>query len=130
MEYDDMIEAFAPDTVDQAFDEWILPGRSSSCNDLLDTHVLYAIAEVRAVDRISIAYQKARRSLFWKRFDDLLRRPLSCRMFSHVEMNNHPAVMSQDNECKQYPESGCRNRKEVDCHDVLQVIVEESSPCW
>ncbi len=60
MKYDDIVEAFATDTADQAFHEWILPGRSPSRNDFVDTQVLYAIAEVRAVDTIAITNQEAR----------------------------------------------------------------------
>ena len=104
IEDDDVVEAFATDTADQAFHEWILPGRSPSRNEFLDTQVLYAIAKVRAVDTILIAYQKARRSLFGKYLGNLLCRPLSGWMFGHVEMNNHPAVMSQHNKSEKQSE--------------------------
>ena len=83
IEDDDVVEAFATDTADQAVHEWILPGRSPSRNEFLHPHVFYATAEVRAVDTIAITYQKARRSLFGKRFDDLLRRPLSGSLMRH-----------------------------------------------
>ena len=130
IEDDYVVQALTTNRTNQAFYEWILPGRSPSRNDFLDTHVLYAIAEVRTIDTISIAYQKARRSLFGERFDDLLCCPFGCRILRDVEMNNHPAVMSQHNKSEQYSESSCRNSEKVDGHDVLQVIVKECSPCW
>ncbi len=128
MEYDDIVEAFATDTADQAFHEWILPGRSPRRYDFLDTHVLYAITEKRSVDTIAITYQKVRRGLFGERLDDLLRRPRGGWMFGHVEMNHETTVMSHDYECEQYLESGCWNSEKVDGHDVLPVIVKESPP--
>ena len=66
--------------------------------------MLYAIAEVRAVDAISVTNQEARDFVNRKCFDNLLCRPLSSRMFGHVKVDHDPAVMSQNNEGKQYSE--------------------------
>ncbi len=79
----------------------LLPGRSPSGNDFVDTYVLDAITEELSVDSIAITNQEARGSVVRKRLDNLLCRPLSGWMFGHVEMNNHPAVMAQHNESKQ-----------------------------
>ena len=82
-----------------------------------------------SVDTISIANQEPRRLFFRKRLDDLLRRPLGCRMGGNVEMDNHPAVVTKDNEGEQYAESSGRYSEEVDCDDVLKMVVQERSPC-
>ena len=45
IEDDDVIEAFAPDRADDAFDIGVLPRRSWRGDDLLDSHRLDTIAE-------------------------------------------------------------------------------------
>ena len=46
-----------------------------------------------------------------------------------LKMDDLPAIVAQDQEYKQDPESHRRNREEVDRHDVLGVIGQERPPC-
>ena len=118
VEDDDVIQALSTNRSDQTLDVWILPGRSPSGDNLFNSHVGYAILELVPVDAISITNQEPRRRIIGKRLNHLLTRPRSRWMSGDVEMDNHPAVMSQDDEGEQYAESSCRNGEEVDRYDV------------
>ncbi len=130
VEYDCVIQAFAANRSDQTLNVWILPGRTPRRDDLFNTHVRNAILEMISVDAVSITNQEPRRRIIGKRLYDLLSRPLGRRMGGHVEVNKHPSIMAKDHEGEQYAESSCRNREEVDGHDVLQVVVQKRSPGW
>lgn len=119
IEDNDIIQALSTNRTDQPFNVRILPRRSPSCNDFINSNVLHTLTEERTVDSISITNQEAGDFVAWKCLDNLLCRPLSRRMFGHVEMDHLPAVMLQDDEGKQYAESSCWNGEEVNCHDVL-----------
>ena len=45
---------------------------------------------------------------------NLLRRPLRCRMFGHVEVNNLPPIMGQHDEDEQYPKLNRWDDEKVD----------------
>ena len=130
VQHNDVIQTLAADRTDQAFDVWILPGRSPRRDNLFNAHVGHTRFELVPVDAISIANQEARDFVVGECFDNLLCRPLGRRVLGHVEVDHRSSVMSQDDKSEQNVESSRRNREKVDCHDVLQVIVEECSPRW
>ena len=53
VQHDHVIQALAPDRTDQAFDVWILPGRSRCRDDFFEAHALDATLEAVAVDSIA-----------------------------------------------------------------------------
>ena len=93
-----MIEALSTDTADQAFNVRILPWRAVCGHHLLNAHVLDPLAEELAVDRIPVADQESWRCLFRECLDDLLSRPLACRIRCDVEMDDHAAVVPEHDE--------------------------------
>lgn len=72
VEYDDMVDTLSTDRTDQAFHIRVLPGRAIGDDDLLDAHVLDAIAKVLAVNCVSVTNQKARRFVEREGFHGLL----------------------------------------------------------
>jgi len=128
IENDELIEALATNRSDESLDVRRLPWRAVRDHDLLDTHVLDALSEELTVDRIPIPDQEPGRLILGKRLDDLLSRPLGCRMRRDVEVNNHAAMMTEHDEGEEYAELRCRDGEEVDGHDVTNMIVEESTP--
>ncbi len=123
-----MIEALSTDTADQAFNIRVLPWRAVCGHHLLNAHVFDPLAEKLAVDRIPVPDQEPRRRFFGKRLDDLLSRPPSRRIRRNVEMDDRAAVMSEDHETEQDAKRRSRYREEVDCHNITNVVVQESSP--
>ena len=96
VQHDHVIQALAPDRTDQAFDVWILPGRSRRRDDFFGTHVLDATLEGVAVDPVAITNREARKIVERARFDYLLRRPLSRWMRCNIEVNHPALVMAED----------------------------------
>src|SRR5262245_59455427 len=96
-EHNQMIHTLPTDRTDYSFHERILPRTPGGCNDFLYLHASYPPTELFAVDLVTIPQEKARRRLFWKGFDDLLRSPGRRRMFCHIEVNNAPTVVRQYN---------------------------------
>ncbi len=84
--------------------------------------------EERAENGVAIADQESRGMILAKSLDDLLSCPLGCRMRSGVEVYDHAAVMAKYDETEQDAKRRCRYREEVGCHDIANVVVQESPP--
>ncbi len=103
---DDMLEALTTNRPDESLDVWRLPRRTARDDNFLDAHVLGALPEVLTVDRVLVADQKPGRSIIRKRFDDLLSRPLGCRMRGDVEVDDLSSMMTKNDEGEKYAELG------------------------
>jgi hypothetical protein len=80
------------------------------------------------VDRIAVTDQVARGRIKGKRFHHLLRRPLSCGMLGHVEVDDLAAIMAQHQKAVEQAKRQSRYREEVDGSHVRNVIREKGSP--
>ena len=128
IENDEMIKAVATDRSDHSFDVRKLPWRTACGHHLLDTNVLDPLLEELAVDGVTVADHKSRGMILGKRFDDLLSRPLGCRMRYAVEVSNTTSIVSQHHEGEEYPERRCRNGEEIDGDNVTDVVIQEGPP--
>lgn len=128
VEHDGMVKALAADRTDQAFNVRILPRRSWCRDNFFDAHVLDALAEVHTIDAVAISEQETGGLIVGKRLHDLLCCPLCCRVSRDVEVNDHPTVMTEYDKAEQDAKRGSRHREEIDCHDVANVVVQESPP--
>jgi hypothetical protein len=54
VQYDDVIQAVAPDAADHSFHVGILPGASRCCDYLFDLHALDALLKSASVNAIAI----------------------------------------------------------------------------
>ena len=99
-EYDHVIEALSANAPNQPFRKRILPWTSRRCEHLFDSHSLNPVSEMATVDSVTVPYQISRHSIFWERFDDLLRRPFCSGMLSNIEMQHAATIMCQHNEYK------------------------------
>src|SRR6516225_6814316 len=125
---DHVVQTFSTNTSDNPFRIAVLPRTPSRYRNLLDTQSIDSCREIMTIDPITISYQVARRCFLRKRFDDLLRRPSSSRVFRHIEMQNTPTVMREDDEDIQHTELYGRNRKEVDRDHLTDVISKKRHP--
>src|SRR5215467_7539081 len=123
----DVIQALAPNRSDQSFHIGILPRRSRRRHHFFDPHVLREGDEFSSENRISIPDQIPWR-FPWKRFSNLLRRPLFARMIRHVEVQHTAAIMRQDDENKQYPEGRSRHSEENHRGRWLHVLCQKGPP--
>src|SRR6266849_6316749 len=125
--YNDVIQALAANRSDQSFYIWILPRRSRRRDHFFDPHALREGNPFSSENRISIPDQILRR-FPWKRFSNLLRRPLFARMIRHTAVHHTAAVMRQDDENKQHPEGRSRHSEEIHRDHLLHVICQEGPP--
>src|SRR6516162_4264975 len=125
---DHVVQTFSTNTSDNPFRIAVLPRAPSRYRNVLDTQSIDSCREIMTIDPITISYQVARHYFLRKRFDDLLRRPSSGRMFRHTEMQNTATVLRQNHEDIQHAELYGRNREEVDRDHLANVISEKRHP--
>ncbi len=128
VEYNDVAKALTTDRADESLHVGRLPGRPISDHDLLDGHMLHALAEELAVDRISVPDHEPRGLVLRKRFDYLLSCPLGRRMRRNVEVDDHAAMMSEHDETKQDAKRCRRYCEEIDGYDIANMVIQESPP--
>ena len=127
-EHDHMTETLAADASNHSLRIRILP-RASRCRPhLFNAHSLNSILEILAIDSISISNEITRRLILRKGFDHLLCRPSCGWMFGDIEVNQSASFMRNNNENKQHAQPGCRNREEIDRHEIANMIVQECPP--
>ena len=81
----DMIQAVASKRPNQAFNIWVLPGRSRCGRAVANPHRSDAVREGSSVCTIIVADQIARRCVPRECFHDLLRQPLRRRVLGYRE---------------------------------------------
>ena len=128
VEDDHVIETLAPNASNDPFDVGALPRGARRRRNLLDVESRNAPFEVRPVDSIPVSQQVTRRRIPRKSINDLLRGPLCRRMLRDIEMDDAPAIVTENDENEQNPEGGGRQREEVDGHQDLDMIVEKAPP--
>ena len=116
-ENDDMIQALAPDRIDQALGERILPGAVRRREDFLDPHALHPVPEVLAVDPVTVAQEIGGRGVIRERLHDLLGGPVGGGVLGHVEVDDASAMVREhdENEENALPHGGDRG-----AHDDYQ----------
>ncbi len=128
VEDDDVIQKFSAQATDYAFNIGVLPRRSRRGDNLANAQARQPSLNPITIYAITVSQQKLRGCIERKRFHNLLGCPLCGRMFRHVEVDDSPAIVRQDDENEQYFECGCRHDEEVDSDKVFQVQIEKRSP--
>src|SRR5262250_2234674 len=123
-----MVQALAPNRANDPFHIGSLPGRARGRQHFFDVHVSHPFSEVPAKDAVAVAQQVARDMVKGEGFSQLLTRPLSGWMATHVEVKNAPTIMSQDQKHVEYLETDGGDREEINGDDLQEVVLEESAP--
>ena len=123
-----MIETFSADTSNYSFSERILPRTSSRRDHFFNLHPFHPASKFRSIDRISIPEQISRRGVIGKCFDDLLCGPLGGRIRGHIEMNDLPATVKQDNEAVQNAEIDRRDCEKIYGRNLIRMIGKKCFP--
>ena len=127
-EYEDMIQALAPDRADEPLAERVLPRALRRREHLLDPHALHAAPELLAIDLVAITQEIAWGGVVWEGVDELLRGPGGGGVLGHVEVDDAPAVVGEDDEDEEDAEASGRHGEEVDRDQVGDVVSEERPP--
>src|SRR5262245_8299916 len=128
IEDDQMIETFSANTSYYSFRVRILERRMGRSDHFLNLHPFHPASKLRSVDRISIPEQISRRGVIGKCFDDLLSGPLGCRMLGHIEMNDLPAPVKEDDKAVQNTEIDRRDRKKIYGRNLIRMISKKCLP--
>jgi len=124
----DVIETLSSNRADQPFDVWTLPWGAECGEHFGDFHTFGLRLEGGTIDAVAISEQKPRGLVPRKCLEDLGCRPLSCWMLGDIEMNNAPAIMSQNKKHLEDLESHGGNHEEVDGNQLVDVVFQEGPP--
>src|SRR5215831_8628706 len=127
-QHNHMVQAFTANRADNAFDVSSLPRRPRSAENFFDIHCGDLVAELLAIDSISISQQISRRGIKRKGFEHLLRRPFRRWMSGDVEVHDASSIMCKDNKDEKDFEPNGVDGEEVDGRELRNVIVEECAP--
>ncbi len=125
---DHVIQALSTYTAYYPFRKRILERRSRSRDHLFDPHPFNAVLEILAVNAVAIAQQISGSLIVGKGLDDLLRRPFGGWVGRHVEMNDLPPIVKQDDETIEVAECEGRDSEKIDTHKLLGMIGEKGFP--
>src|SRR5215467_3963281 len=123
-----MVQAFTANRTDDPFDVSALPRKPRSAENFFDIHYRDLIAELLAIDSISISSQISRCGIKREGFDHLLRRPFGRWMSCDVEVHDTSSIVCEDNKNEQDFKRNCVDGEEVDGRELRNVIIEERSP--
>ncbi len=125
---DDEMETFPANRADQALDVGILPGRSWSGQHFFHPEGCNPATEPRSIDAVPVPQKIARGIAPRECLDDLLPRPLPCRVLGDVEMDHLAPLKAQHDEHVQNPKRDGGDGEEVDAGESRSLITEECPP--
>jgi hypothetical protein len=125
---DHVVQAFTADTSDQPFDVRVLPRTPWGDDHFSDPHVPYSLPKRGTVDAIPIVQEIPRGLVPREGIDDLLCGLRRSGMLSDVEMYETLSLMGQDEQDEQHFVGDRRHDKEIQGHQILHVVLQESLP--
>jgi hypothetical protein len=123
-----MIQTLPPGRADQPLREGILPRAGGRGQDFTDSHPLPAVPERGAGDRVAIAEEIRRRGVVREGVHDLLGRPGGRGTFGHVEVEDTPAIVGEDDQDEEHTQARGGHGEEIDGDQALDMIVQERAP--
>ena len=127
-EHDDVIEALATDRADQALGVSVLPRRPWGRQHFRDSETGNPSANDISVNAVAISDKESWCFIEGKGFGKLLGRPPACRICRHIEVHDESSIETEDNEAVEDTERHGWYGEEVDCSDVVEMILDERLP--
>ncbi len=124
----DMIQAFAAQRPDQALGDAILPRRSGRYRTITDAHRPHPRGKDMSVGAVIVTDQASRRRCPGERLGDLESQPFRRRMPGHLNPQQLPSTVANDQEGKQPLKCHRRNDAQVDRSNRMGVIVQKRLP--
>jgi hypothetical protein len=113
---------------DHALDVCVLPRGAWRRYDFRDAHRLDPAAEVRAVRRVTVTEQIARRGVLRECFGYLAREPGGGRMLGDGGAYDTPSIVGQNDHHVEQPKRRGRHNEHIDRSDALGLIAQEAAP--
>src|SRR2546425_9238184 len=98
VEDEDMVQTLAPDRADKALREGVLPRAMGRGQDFRDSHAVHPLPERGTVDTVAIVEEVRWRGFVRDGVHDVLGRSGGGGMFSHVEVDDMPALVGEDDQ--------------------------------
>src|ERR1039457_7257071 len=128
VEHDHMVQTFAANGADQAFDERVVQGSAWRNKFLFQSEGKSPLHKFQTVNAIAIAQQIAGWIGVGKRLGQLLCVPGRRRRIGNIEMQDFAPLMRQDQEDIEDAEGGGRDDKEIHGDEVFGMVVEKGLP--
>lgn len=101
VEHDDIVEAFASESANVAFDLGVLQGRSQGRHDLGDVHGPQTAGDLFAEDRVVVSDEEAWRGVVRERLTQLPLDPRGGQVRRDVEVHDTPSIVPNATYCRQ-----------------------------
>jgi hypothetical protein len=111
-----------------AFYKRILPRTAWRSEHLFNTQAFDTPLTLASINSVAIPQKALRCCIPRIRFDDLLPGPVSGGMLRDIEVQHPTTVMRKDHQDEQHFESHRRHHKEIDRHQVFDMIVQKRFP--
>ena len=125
---DDVVQTFAPDRADDAFDVGILPRRARCRADGRETEGFDGSTERWVEGRVAIVEEEPRVRVVGEGLAELLSGPGGRGVLRHIDMQDAPPVVSQDDEDEEEPAGERGHREEVDGDGRADMVLKECPP--
>src|SRR5689334_14523600 len=126
--HEHVVQALAPNRPNYALDVSPLPGGSGGAQHFVDPNVWRLSTAGIAEDRMEVSQRVAWMLATGECFSQLLSGPLRGGVGSYIAVENATPVVGQHQKHIENLETNGRHGKEVDGHQLLQVIFEEGAP--
>jgi hypothetical protein len=123
-----LIQALAPDRADEPLHERLLPRALRRRDYLLDSHALHAVPQRLLINAVAVADEIGRRGLIREGVNELLSGPNGRGVLGHVEVDDSPTVVGEDDKDEEDAEGSGGHGEEVDRDQVADVVTEEGPP--
>ena len=122
IEGDDVIEQVAAATLNPPLGNAILPRTLERSANTFDFHRPDRSGSLGPILGIPVEDHKSGNGAVWKGFPQLLHNPQARRMPCHVEMQDAPPIMADDEEAVEHPKREGWNGEEVHRRNGLSMI--------
>jgi hypothetical protein len=96
--------------------------------NFLDLHTLHAVAELLAIDLVTVAQEVGRRGVVRERVYDLLGGPEGGGVLGDVEVDDAAAMVGEHDEDEQHAQARRRHGEEIDGDQIADMVSEEGPP--
>ena len=127
-ENEHVIQTLAPGRADNPLRERVLPRAVRGREDLTNPYALHALPEGIAGDRVAIAEEVGGCGIVREGLHDLLSRLGGGGMFRHVEVEDTPAMVAEDDQDEEHAQASGGDREEIDGDQVADMVGQERPP--
>jgi hypothetical protein len=96
--------------------------------DFVDVHTLHSVAELLAIDLVTIAEAIGGRGVIREGVHDLLGGPARGGMLGDVEVQDATAIVGKHDEDEEDTQAGGGNGEEIDSDEVPNMVGQERPP--